>query len=379
MSDEIFSMDDVDLDEVCEADKICEDSRILVMDDLVGHKIYLFREKETVDVLPRSLKSYSLALPGAEGGKVKYIPIRVLEAKGNIYVSENIYNANANRFITNLGDAYGRKENEVLPPEMPFDSIKKYFDLSLCKTPYRKAYFTKDHKVAFKSIAPSAEDIKDRSRFDSIMANPKIRYIYSSKENSIHDKSCSRVSNIPYKFIIGSEELPEGHTFCKKCHRNLLIRKGCGSDFKNVDLYLKFFNDGFVSIEVLERLVVDNNAKLLMDGPNSLKVKCREDSWIITHSNGKYRLFHNNYSVLDDGSRYIPINMEYHTQGNYDTLKRALTEIEGYSWEGHLAYKAEQERIKELELKKQNSLWNRFKKWLLGFRQYFRIKSGNPR
>jgi len=184
MSDEIFSMDDVDLDEVCEADKICEDSRILVMDDLVGHKIYLFREKETVDVLPRSLKSYSLALPGAEGGKVKYIPIRVLEAKGNIYVSENIYNANANRFITNLGDAYGRKENEILPPEMPFDSIKKLFDLSLCKTPYRKAYFTKDHKVAFKSIAPSAEDIKDRSRFDSIMANPKIRYIYSSKENS---------------------------------------------------------------------------------------------------------------------------------------------------------------------------------------------------
>jgi len=111
-----------------------------------------------------------------------------------------------------------------------------------------------------------------------------------------------------------------------------------------------------------------------MDGPNSLKVKCREDSWIITHSNGKYRLFHNNYSVLDDGSRYIPINMEYHNQGNYDTLKRALTEIEGYSWEGHLAYKAEQERIKELELKKQNSLWNRFKKWLLGFRQYFRLE-----
>jgi hypothetical protein len=95
---------------------------------------------------------------------------------------------------------------------------------------------------------------------------------------------------------------------------------------------------------------MENQAKLFMEDPDTLCIKVREDSWKIQlHARGNVTLYHNNYILLEDGSRYFVDG--YHKQiiGKRNTYYNALSVIYDYSWEKHLQGQQKKRMIAQLE------------------------------
>ena len=362
--DEITSMDQVNLDDYPDFIPISCGSKKIKSKDILGKEIYIYREKEEKDVITKEMKDSRLELKGAEGGKAKLIPVfRNIDTE-DIYMSDRIYNIHSYRIIAALGREYNARNNEVIPRQYSVRDFSDVLNLSLCNRPDRRAFFTKDGKVAFQSVNPDAKTLKVQSYRDSLMSNTKIKYVYSSKDTLVHDKSCEKVPLIENECFMGSDIIPKGKTFCPDCYLNSLIRKGCGDDFKKVNLYKKFFRDGHLKVSDIEKLIVDYNAQIHMDSADIMHIKCNEDSWFIKIESGKYLLFHNSYVILDENDRYIGKYPGFHLQRSYVKLSKALDHLEGYTWEKHLAHKAEIERAEELKRKREKSLLYRFKEWL---------------
>ena len=375
--DEIISMDQINLDDYPDVSFVPCVSNVIKSKSLLGKKIYLYREKEVKSVISKELKAAQLELKGAEGGKAKFLSVFRNLNTGDIYLSDKIYNTHSFRLIAALGREYDAKNKVVIPRQYSVKDFYDVLDLSLCNLPDRRAFFTKDGKIAFRSVNPDHRTLKVQSRRDSLMSNTKIKYVYSSKDNLVHDKSCEKVHLIENECFMGSDIIPEGRIFCPDCYLNSLIRKGCEADFKKVNLYRKFFRDGCLKTRDIEKLIVDCNAQIHMDTPDILQIKCNEDSWFIKADSGKYMLFHNSYVILNENERYIGKYHGFHPQGSYSKLYKALDYLEGYTWEKHLAHKAEVEKAKELQLKREKSFFNRLRKWFRNLFSYFKSEVRN--
>ena len=95
-------------------------------------------------------------------------------------------------------------------------------------------------------------------------------------------------------------------------------------------------------MEAVEELIDRYEASIRMEDPDTLWVKCREDQWkIVLNGERKVTLLHNNYMLIGENQRYIFGGYHNQTPSGNVGMAYAFKLIEGYTWEGHLAAKAE--------------------------------------
>lgn len=85
----------------------------------------------------------------------------------------------------------------------------------------------------------------------------------------------------------------------------------------------------------IEKLFVKYKAQLLSVDKDQIVVHQNQDKWKILRKDDKVYLYHNNYSVASDGTRYMLPN--FHLQNVYpvDKAYKVVTKIVGYRWNDH--------------------------------------------
>ena len=85
----------------------------------------------------------------------------------------------------------------------------------------------------------------------------------------------------------------------------------------------------------MEKLFVKYKAQLLSVEKDQIVVHQNQDKWKILRKDDKVYLYHNNYSVASDGTRYMLPN--FHLQNVYpvDKAYKVVTKIVGYRWNDH--------------------------------------------
>lgn len=192
----------------------------------------------------------------------------------------------------------------------------------------------------------SDEEWRHRRRA-SMLDNRSYRYVVDQRSGIIHDKDCEMVRTVPDSAFDMIKTIDADSNICSKCRRDAYICIAIGDDAKHLGIYRNFLKRAGVSDGMVKELTLHNQAKLFMEEPNLLRLKVGEDCWKIKiHTNGKVALYHNNYVVLEDGSRYF--NEGYHKQiiGSKNNFINAIGIIYNYSWEKHLKAKEEKEREK---------------------------------
>lgn len=178
-----------------------------------------------------------------------------------------------------------------------------------------------------------------------MLDNRSYRYVVDQRSGIIHDKDCEMVRTIPDSAFNMIKTIDVESDICSKCRRDAYIRIAIGDDAKHLGIYRNILKRAGASDGMIKKLTLHNQAKLFMEEPNLLRLKVEEDRWKIKiHTNGKVTLYHNNYVVLEDGSRYF--NEGYHKQiiGTKNNFANAIGIIYNYSWEKHLKAKEEKER-----------------------------------
>lgn len=289
-------------------------------------------------------------------GTKKMIPVNADLEKKRIYIEEKNFNSHWKEI-----KAVVLKERRIqsAPGEAAVLSgpgERDMVDLSLYENESRKAVLCKNQiKIVGKPLSEEARMLQ--SKRASAMDSKKIRYVFSEKDNIVHDKACSLVKNISDRDFRASEELPENRILCCICTKMIYIRKACGDDFKNFGMYQHFFRRGRVGRKEIDRLVNEYGAAIHMEDGDTMRIKCGEDQWKLTLNNdGGVTLLHNNYVMVSDTERYI--SGGYHDQKLLPgcTLTGALRYIEGYTWDGHLqamAVRRADEQIEQIEQIKQ--------------------------
>ncbi len=273
-----------------------------------------------------------------ETGGMTSIPCRMSVEHKKVYISEGNFNRYWKTICSNIA-----KENyrRGCSDQQLYSSFNELVDLTLMQTDTRIAFIESDYKIHFKGREQDIDKQRMKSKRVNAMEDSKIRFVYSKVDNVLHDKFCEVVKDIKDEDFCPCEDIPRGKRRCIACEKKLLIRSGIQSDMKYFNWYYGFFENGHVKLQRLRGFLGVSKAKLHMDSKDELKVKCKEDNWIIiAKPDGSYILKHNNYTILDDGQRYI--HSEYHIQKNYpSTLTGIMRYIEGYNWRKHLKPKVE--------------------------------------
>lgn len=282
-------------------------------------------------------------------GMKRLIPVNADLEKKRIYIEEKSFNS------------YWKEIQAAVLQERRIQAVpgkaaglsgpveRDMVDLSLYEDESRKAVLCKN-KIKIVGKPLNEETRMLQSRRASAMDNKKIRYVFSEKDNIVHDKACSLVKNISDRDFRASEELPEDRILCCVCTRMVYIRKACGDDFKNFGMYQHFFRRGRVGLKEMDRLVNEYGAAIHMEDEDTMRVKCGEDQWKLTLTgDGGVTLLHNNYVMVNDTERYI--SGGYHEQNLPPgcNLTGALRCIEGYTWDGHLQAMATRRTDEQLE------------------------------
>ena len=195
------------------------------------------------------------------------------------------------------------------------------------------------------ALTITSEEEWQRRRRTSMLDNRSYRYVVDQRSGIIHDKDCEMVKTIPDSAFDMIKTIDAESNICLKCRRDAYIRIAIGDDAKHLGIYRNFFKRAGASDGMIKELTLHNQAKLFMEEVNLLRLKVGEDRWKIKiDTDGKVTLYHNNYVVLADRSRYF--NDGYHKQviGGQNNFANAIGIINNYSWEKHLEAKEEKER-----------------------------------
>lgn len=192
------------------------------------------------------------------------------------------------------------------------------------------------------------------SKLQSWRDNPDILFIFDTKTNTIHDKTCEHLNRIPMHWLKPFEGYLLGINYCDNCREYLHIRLACGDDFKRCNVYKYFLHKGKLSQSSLENFVRHRNFRMRLISPESLEIKVNEDTWIINRDgDGSYTLMHNNYFKLDDGNRIVSEgrNAKFHLQRRSRRLYPLFDSICRYSYGEHPQYTAEDPGMSSISLK----------------------------
>lgn len=121
----------------------------------------------------------------------------------------------------------------------------------------------------------------------------------------------------------------------QKYNSETLIKNSIKNDVGKIKEYVTFFKNVNVSDEDLQILLVDNKAKIKLHSKYKLQIKCKDDDWIVLITNSGNKLFHNNYTVASDYTRYIRDG--FHEQYvPHNSFHDFVETIKNYSWNEHI-------------------------------------------
>ena len=269
------------------------------------------------------------------------IQVGFCDEESRIYIAEKEFNRMWKAMAQSILGVKMMRAYKAGEPVPLISSVEKQVDLSSYETESRRAVLERGQiKLVGKPV--SEEQKLLMMKRSSAMDNKRIVYVYSAKDDKVHDKACPLVKEIPNQDFRASETLPEGRWLCLNCRMMMVVRRGCKDDFKHYDLYKRFFQRGGIRVEAVEELVDQYGASIHMEDPDTLWVKCREDQWkIVLGGERKVTLLHNNYMLIGENQRYIFGGYHNQTPSGNVNMAYALKLIEGYTWEGHLAARAE--------------------------------------
>ena len=263
-------------------------------------------------------------------GKLIKIPCNIVESCKKIFINDG----NFNKYWKWISEKIGRcmdQESGTLQT-----SVNQMVDLSLLENPIRSAVINDAYMIEYKGKKQDIEIQRMISKRAEAMDDCRIRFVYAKSNQLIHDKLCKDVEKIPYWDFGASEVLSEDRELCPHCIRKIYIRNAIKGDAKNATWYFRFMDKGRVGTKVLERFLYEKNTKIHMDNLEELSVVHKEDTWIIRmNEQGMCRLYHNNYSILNESERYITDG--FHEQKNHPLFLAWIFDyIEGYDWRKHL-------------------------------------------
>ena len=184
-----------------------------------------------------------------------------------------------------------------------------------------------------------------KRRRDSMMSNRNLRYVLS-KDGKIHDRDCPCVTKIPDAEFEMCEDFLHSKVVCFQCHRRAIIRMGLELDLtKYLDAAVWFFQKVGATIEELNSLFVENNARSYHMEVGCIYVRVKEDNWCLEVSDNKTCwLYHNNYQLTADGQRFL--ESQFHLQVEKPIpFFNALVTMRSYTWIVHIPQVAEEGKL----------------------------------
>ena len=170
-----------------------------------------------------------------------------------------------------------------------------------------------------------------RKKLIECMYNPYSKSIYISEAMYHQNKGGIDEALSENEFAVITRERARLYVNKDKWEAELL---DMGIDNRNISIFIKVLKTGGISYGNLLDYHIRGVEFSFFQG-NYIIVNRGEDKWKIVFNNGNYDLFHNSYTMLADGSRYIYRPIEYHFQGSYPLLKQVLYIITNYSYEWH--------------------------------------------
>lgn len=311
-----------------------DDRKAVFCDELKGYTFCPYENErevtDKVEVLSEIEQSciYILHMVASSKNPPKptKVPCMIDKRQKNVYVNKQDFNKNwkyiKDRVYTNALSSNTGRNNSFVP-----------VDLSLVEKPQRKAVIGKNNTIEYSDIGTDTGTEYLLSKRVEAMADHKVRFVYSKKNQYIHDKSCELVKHIRNEDFSVASTVLDGRYLCTHCRRKIYIRNAIKSNPKHFEWYLRFFNKGNVSNQQLEVCLYQQGFQLHMNTPEEMIVFAKEESWLIKESknDGEYNLYHNNYVMVNDNERYI--TMGRHLQRSNMTMKDILWYICHYSWD----------------------------------------------
>lgn len=196
-------------------------------------------------------------------------------------------------------------------------------------------------------VAVISEKERLHRRRSSMLDNRKYRYIIDQRNGIIHDRDCDYQKRIPDSAFDMLEDIEPESNVCRACREAAYIRHAVGNDGKRIGWYKNFFRRVNASLKSIHTLCLENQAKLFMEDLDTLCVKVNEDRWKIRINTGiDVTLYHNNYVLLEDGSRLFVDGYHEQMSGAY---YHALSMIFNYTWDKHLKGQEEKKKKELLE------------------------------
>ena len=186
-------------------------------------------------------------------------------------------------------------------------------------------------------FVPFSTGIEHRQQ---LMNNPRMKYIISKRTGRIHDRDCPKAASIDDAAFDMLTDFPAGpiyprpETFCPKCYRRALIRKGLEiSQSQHIDSIYRALSDVDVSNLDLYRLFVENKARIYHFEPNRLFMQVRNELWCAERKGDLFLLYHNNYSIGNNQQR-LRNRDRFHLQITYPVpFKDVISSVSHYKWD----------------------------------------------
>jgi len=303
--------------------------RAVFPDELASYTIFPYRiVHKKIQGFPGLDKwsSILILMPSKSGKKLKQLACKYRIIDNQIYMEEEMFNANW-ELIEHYLDSYINHNANV--------ALKKANDIvDLSWYGHKNSVATlQAGKIKIRGKDFSEEEKRLRARRASAMDNPRILYIYREGDTVFHDKACKVVADFSDEEFRASETIPDNMCRCRFCRHMSFIRTGCGDDFKHYAAYKRFLQeDGKLYDSELERYVEHSGGRFRLIDKNVMQLFCGEDTWRIARKdNGKYILYHNNYTVINESERLFVDG--FHTQNvQASSLRYLMNYISEYSW-----------------------------------------------
>lgn len=172
----------------------------------------------------------------------------------------------------------------------------------------------------------------------ALLGNNGFWYIKDLRSETTHEKSCPLISKIPDEKLDGVKRLGTDSKLCPCCYRSSLIRPVIGESPRYLNAYVRFFETLRIRYDKLYQLTAENKTELSFPSPdtNIMRARVNDDTWLIErHPDNTVTLWHNDYQVLKDDTRYFTGG--FHIQVDNASINLAASVMCSYSWADHIA------------------------------------------
>ena len=193
-------------------------------------------------------------------------------------------------------------------------------------------------KVVEEVIKPKEiEAVSMERRMRSSKLDNKLNlYIYSKNNMILHDRDCSYAKRISDKDFDMITEYSDKFKKCKRCNTRMILRKAIALDNQRyLNLLVNFMiKIGATEKELLDIFINNNGTLRLITLNKEIEIHVKEDTWrIILNDNKTLTLMHNNYEILEGGSRFFKDT--FHIQKTNIDFKICALYMLSYSYEQH--------------------------------------------